>query len=93
MAQFANLRTIGVTMPETLRLSNRGYMRRFDVERILHHLYALQSVELIGMSNVGKSALLQLLAEPDVWIQELGEAGREFLPVYVDCNRMLGLTE
>jgi len=80
-------------MPETLRLSNRGYMRRFDVEHILHHLYTLQCVEIIGMSNVGKSALLQLLAEPDVWIQELGEAGRAFLPVYVDCNRMLGLTE
>ena len=45
------------------------------------------------MSNVGKSALLQLLADPDVWTQELGEAGREFFPVYVDCNRMLGLTE
>lgn len=80
-------------MPETLRLPNRGYMRRLDVEHILHHLYAMQCVEVIGMSNVGKSALLQLLAAPDVWIRELGEAGREFLPVYVDCNRMLGLTE
>jgi hypothetical protein len=80
-------------MPKTLRLPNRGYMRRLDVEHILRRLYALQCVELIGMSNVGKSALLQLLADPDVWIQELGEAGREFFPVYVDCNRMLGLTE
>ena len=80
-------------MPNTLRLPNRGYMRRLDVEHILRRLYALQCVELIGMSNVGKSALLQLLADPDVWTQELGEAGREFFPVYVDCNRMLGLTE
>jgi hypothetical protein len=80
-------------MPKTLRLPNRGYMRRLDVEHILRRLYALQCVELVGMSNVGKSALLQLLADPDVWIQELGEAGRDFFPVYVDCNRMLGLTE
>ncbi len=80
-------------MPETLRLLNRGYMRRLDIEHIIRRLYTLQCVELIGMSNVGKSALLQLLAETDVWIQELGEAGREFLPVYIDCNRMLGLTE
>ena len=68
-------------------------MRRLDVENILRRLYAMQCVELIGMSNVGKSALLKLLSDSDVWIQELGEAGREFLPVYVDCNRMLGLTE
>jgi hypothetical protein len=68
-------------------------MRRLDVENILRRLYALQCVELIGMSNVGKSALLKLLSDGDVWIQELGEAGRDFLPVYVDCNRMLGLTE
>jgi hypothetical protein len=80
-------------MPKTLRLPNRGYMRRLDVEHILRRLYASQCVEVIGMSNVGKSALLQLLADPDIWIQELGEAGREFFPVYVDCNRMLGLTE
>ena len=80
-------------MPLTLRLSNRGYMRRFDVEHILRYLYAVQCLEIIGMSNVGKSALLQLLAEPDVWVQELGEAGRDFLPIYIDCNRMLDLTE
>ena len=80
-------------MPNTLRLPDGGYMRRLDVENILRRLYAMQCVELIGMSNVGKSALLKLLSDSDVWIQELGEAGREFLPVYVDCNRMLGLTE
>lgn len=80
-------------MPNTLRLPDGGYMRRLDVENILHRLYTMQCVEVIGMSNVGKSALLKLLVEEDVWIQELGEAGRDFLPVYVDCNRMLGLTE
>ena len=68
-------------MPNTLRLPDGGYMRRLDVENILRRLYAMQCVELIGMSNVGKSALLKLLSDGDVWIQELGEAGREFLPV------------
>jgi len=81
-------------MPLTLRLLNGGgYMRRYDVENILRHLYAMQCVEIIGMSNVGKSALLRLLAQPDVWVQELGEAAQEFLPVYIDCNRILDLTE
>ncbi|HAJ37053.1 MAG TPA: hypothetical protein DCL15_15335 [Chloroflexi bacterium] len=81
-------------MPLTLRLLNGGgYMRRHDVENILRHLYVMQCVEIVGMSNVGKSALLRLLAQQDVWVQELGEAAQEFLPVYIDCNRILDMTE
>ncbi len=81
-------------MPLTLRLLNGGgYMRRYDVENILRHLYAMQCVEIVGMSNVGKSALLRLLAQQDVWVQELGEAAQEFLPVYIDGNRILDMTE
>ena len=80
-------------MPLTLRLPDGGYMRRYDVENILRQLYQMQCVELVGMSNVGKSALLRLLAQPDVWVKELGEAAHGFLPVYVDCNRILDLTE
>lgn len=83
-----------ILMPLTLRLLNGGgYMRRYDVENILRHLYAMQCVEIVGMSNVGKSALLRLLAQPDVWVQELGEAAQEFLPIYIDCNRILDMTE
>lgn len=80
-------------MPLTLRLLNGDYMRRYDVENILRHLYAMQCVEIVGMSNIGKSALLRLLAQSDVWVKELGEAGQEFLPVYIDCNRILDMTE
>lgn len=80
-------------MPLTLRLLNGDYMRRYDVENILRQLYAMQCVEVVGMSNIGKSALLRLLAQPDVWLKELGEAAQEFLPVYIDCNRILDLTE
>ncbi len=80
-------------MPNTLRLAEGGYMRRYDVENILHMLYSLHCVEVVGFSNVGKSALMRLLAQPDVWIQELGEAGRDFLPVYIDCNHMLAMSD
>lgn len=75
-------------MPRTLRLPGGSYMRRFDVQNITHYLYAMQSVEVVGFSNIGKSALLRLLAQQDVWIQEMGEAGHDFVPVYIDCNRM-----
>lgn len=80
-------------MPDSLRLADGGYLRRLDVQSILHYLYSMRCVAVVGFSNIGKSALLRLLAQPDVWVQELGEAGREFLPVYVDCNRMLELSD
>jgi hypothetical protein len=80
-------------MPDTLRLNDGSYMRRPDVQSIIQFLFAMHCVEVIGFSNIGKSALLRLLAQPDVWIQELGEAGRDFLPIYVDCNRMVEMSD
>ncbi len=80
-------------MPDSLRLADGGYMRRLDVHSIVQFLYAMQCVQVVGFSNVGKSALLRLLAQGDVWTQEMGEAGRAFQAVYVDCNRMLGMSD
>lgn len=80
-------------MARTLRLPDGSYMRRLDVHHILEFLYAMQCVQVVGISNIGKSALLRLLAQPDVWMQELGEAGHEYLAVYVDCNRMLEMSD
>jgi hypothetical protein len=80
-------------MPRTLRLVDGGYMRRLDVHHLLQYFYTMQCVQVVGFSNVGKSALLRLMAQPDVWTQELGEAGQEFLAVYVDCNRMLDMSD
>ncbi len=80
-------------MPNTLRLSDGSYMRHPDVRRVIGYLLEMKCVELLGFSNIGKSALMRLLAEPDVWTQEVGEASREFLPVYIDCNRMLEMTD
>ena len=80
-------------MPPTLRLADGSYMRRLDVDHLIQYLYAMQCVQIVGFSNVGKSSLLRLLSQPDVWKQELGEAGQEFLAVYVDCNRMLEMSD
>lgn len=80
-------------MPRTLRLGDGSYMRRLDVQHLLQFLYTMQCVQVVGFSNVGKSSLMRLLAQPDVWQQELGEAGRDYLAVYVDCNRMLGMSD
>jgi hypothetical protein len=78
-------------MSQTLRLNDSSYMRRSDVHELIHNLYGMNCVELLGFSNVGKSAILRLLSQQDVWIQELGEAGKTFTPVYIDCNRMLNV--
>lgn len=80
-------------MPRTLRLADGSYMRRLDIHNLLEFLYSGECVQLVGFSNVGKSSLLRLIAQPDVWTQELGEAGQEFLAVYVDCNRMLNMSD
>ncbi len=80
-------------MASALRLPDGGYMRHTDVQRILALVNEMKCVEIVGFSNLGKSALLRLLAQPDVWLRELGQAGSEFLPIYVDCNRMLELTD
>jgi len=80
-------------MPDSLRLVDGGYMRRPDIHHIIQMLCNLACVELIGFSNIGKSALLRLLAQGDIWTQEVGEVGQEFLPVYIDCNRMLEMSD
>jgi len=80
-------------MPNSLRLVDGGYMRRPDIHHIIQELYELHCVEVIGFSNIGKSALLRLLAQADIWTQELGEAGHEYLPIYIDCNRMLEMSD
>lgn len=80
-------------MPSPLRLPDGSYLRHTDAKHILGNLNNLHCVEVTGFSNLGKSSLMRLLAQPDVWLRELGEAGSEFLPVYVDCNRMLEMTD
>ncbi|MEZ4657575.1 MAG: winged helix-turn-helix domain-containing protein [Caldilineaceae bacterium] len=80
-------------MPRTLRLNDGSYMRRPDLHNVMHYLNAMQCVEVVGFSNIGKSAFMRLLGQSDVWVQELGEAGEKILPVYIDCNLMLDMSD
>ena len=68
-------------------------MRQTDVGPIIQLLSNSHCVEITGFSNVGKSSLMRVLAHADVWLQQLGEEGSGFLPVYIDCNRMVEMTE
>ncbi len=69
------------------------HLRAVDVRGVLAHLSELRCVSVTGFSNVGKSEFLRLLADPQVWTAELGKRGAGFLPVYIDCNRMLEMTD
>jgi len=80
-------------MPSALRFSDGSYSRHTDTQEILERFHKSACVEITGFSNLGKSELLRLLAQPDVWQKELGEAARKFLPVYIDCNRMVEVTD
>lgn len=79
-------------MPRTLRLQDGSYMRRHDVNSVIEFLRTMQSVEIVGFSNIGKSSLMRLLSQNDVWIQEIGHAGKQFALIYVDCNQMLEMS-
>ncbi len=80
-------------MSVALRLSDGSYMRKSDIEQIIRMLGSAQCVEVTGFSNVGKSTLMRLLAQADVWLHHLGEEGGSFLPVYIDCNRILDMSD
>ena len=80
-------------MTTMLRQSDGINMRQTDVGPIIQLLNNSHCVEITGFSNVGKSSLMRVLAHADVWLQQLGEEGSGFLPVYIDCNRMLEMTE
>ncbi|MCY4081337.1 MAG: winged helix-turn-helix domain-containing protein [Caldilineaceae bacterium] len=80
-------------MTTTLRQSEGIDIRQTDVGPIIQLLNSSHCVEVTGFSNVGKSSLMRVLAHADVWLQHLGEEGGAILPVYIDCNRMLDMTE
>lgn len=80
-------------MTTMLRQSDGINMRQNDVGPIIQLLNNSHCVEITGFSNVGKSSLMRVLAHADVWLQRLGEEGSGLLPVYIDCNRMVEMTE
>ncbi len=80
-------------MLATLHQSDGSSVRQNDVGPLIQLLKGSHCVEVTGFSNVGKSSLMRVLSHADVWLQQLGEEGSAFLPVYIDCNRMLEMTE
>lgn len=70
-----------------------GAMRQAEAGYVFDCVRDGACCSVVGISNMGKSALLRLIAEPAVVVRYLGDAAPAHTCVLVDCNRMLDLSE
>lgn len=80
-------------MPDDLLLPDGSHMRRDDVAYVFDCIEDGACCAVVGVSNMGKSALLRLVAAPVVCPTYLGSAASTYTLLLVDCNRMLELSE
>lgn len=71
----------------------QSHPRFAEAHYLLTCIGNLQCAAVVGISNMGKTSLLRLLREPAVQEAHLGAAARDYALVYVDCNRILEMTE
>lgn len=67
--------------------------RQADLQTLFAALRDMHCVAVVGVSNSGKSALLHAATDPAVRARYLGDETANFLPIYIDFNRMLDMTE
>ncbi len=74
-------------------MDEEHHLRYADAHYLLTCAGNLQCAALVGISNMGKTSLLRMLCDPVVQEIHWGAAPRDFALVYVDCNRILEMTE
>lgn len=67
--------------------------REDDLRYVLNCIADAKCCSIVGVSNMGKSALLRALTRPEIKRAVLADTADEHLWVYVDCNRALDRTE
>jgi len=70
-----------------------GIGRVSEVTALLGQIERIQCCSVVGVSNVGKSALLRSLMRAQVLENYFGHSVAQYLLVYVDLNRILHLSE
>lgn len=80
-------------MFEGLLLPDGRHMRGTDAAYVFGCVRDADCCAIVGVSNMGKSSLLRLIAEPTIHPHYLGATAGEYRFVLVDCNRMLELSE
>lgn len=67
--------------------------REDDLRYVVNCIADAKCCSIVGVSNMGKSALMRALTLPEVKQAVLAEAADEHLWVYIDCNRALDRNE
>jgi DNA-binding winged helix-turn-helix (wHTH) protein len=67
--------------------------REDDLRYVVNCIAEAKCCSIVGVSNMGKSALMRALSLPELKQAVLADAADEHLWVYVDCNRVLERTE
>ncbi len=70
-----------------------GHPRWQEVQEIFGFIERLDPCSMIGISNIGKSTLMRLLCDPAVQRAHLGSRAEQLALVYIDCNRMLEMSD
>ncbi len=64
-----------------------------DLAALFAAVRALECTSVIGVSNLGKSALLRSMTDGAVQMQHLAQDAAGYLFIYIDFNQMLEMTE
>lgn len=67
--------------------------RQADLTRIFDAACSLDCLSVVGVSNLGKSATLRALCDPEVQAQYLDGNASDYLFVYIDFNQMLEMSD
>jgi hypothetical protein len=67
--------------------------RQTDLARLFAEVRQMNCVSVVGVSNLGKSALLRALTLPQIQAAHLGEEAAGYLFIYIDFNQMLEMSE
>jgi hypothetical protein len=65
---------------------NPLHFRKEEVSYVMRRWQASESCSLVGVGSVGKSNLLQHLADPDVQTHFMGDRAKNFRPIMIDPN-------
>jgi DNA-binding winged helix-turn-helix (wHTH) protein len=67
--------------------------RRADLTALFEAIREMHCVSVVGVSNLGKSALLRAMTAPAVQTEYLNEEAKDYLFIYIDFNQMLEMSE
>jgi hypothetical protein len=67
--------------------------RQTDLAALFKAVRDMRCVSVVGVSNLGKSALLRSMTDPEVQRDHLGAEANGYLFIYVDFNQMIEMTE